>query len=168
MTREIVLRRRLLRVSGCSVATKAELEKYERKNHSLRAERNDLKRALGEMSQLLGELEGAEVPPIAKLVGKTLGLSTAYGGSRLNVLLQQKGLSPTAVPVDGLIGLGLQAWGGLSSNPWMSVVEQAGDGLTFGALGRLGALHQLEEAECEGRIAALLPAPNAASDGKKK
>lgn len=80
---------------------------------------------------------------LRRFIGDTVGLSTAYGGSRGYTTLVRKGMVPE-FPVDGMLGVvarlvGSMRWAGAASD----VMREVGGGLVDGAAGRLGAFHAL-------------------------
>ena len=133
------------------------LARYAKQNRELRAANRDL-------NGQLTAVNGRHTPStLRKFLGIGIGGGTAYGTGRLYVYAQQKGFMPANVPVDLLLGIGVQGSMAFFDGPIAAIAMDAGAGLTGGALGRLAALQQLEATEIAGRQALLLPAPSAAS-----
>lgn len=135
------------------------LARYAEKNRSLRAENRELNGSLA-------EIDGRHNPgTLRKFIALGLKNGTAYGTGRLFVYGQQKGWMPTAVPVDGLLGIGVQVTTAFFHGPMAAIAGDIGDGMAGGAMGRMAAFQQLEETEIAGRKALLLPAAPAANGG---
>ena len=133
------------------------LQKYASKNRSLRADNRELSAALDE----LGSRHNPSV--LRNFIGMGVKNGTAYGWTRLYVMLQQRGWAPKSVPLDVIGGTVIQSATAFFDGPISAFISDIGDGMAEGGFGRLATMHQLEQSEVAGNVCLIVPGGGAAN-----
>lgn len=134
------------------------LAKYAKQNRALRREVRDL-------NGTVEELSARHNPTVFRnFLGTGIKNGTAYGFTRLYVMMQQKGWAPKSVPLDVIAGVGVQSATAFFDGPVSSFFRDIGDGMAEGGFGRLATMHQLQQSEIAGTVC-LIPPGGAAANG---